>query len=68
MSTELIVIGLVVLAALAYLVWKLVGGSGGSCASCPYRHDCNSVGDRGCPGVPSGIEQAPHNEGDITRG
>lgn len=56
MSAELIAVGLVALAALAYLVRKLAGGSH-SCAGCPYRDGCNTVGDRGCPGVPP--EEAP---------
>jgi len=65
-STELVVAGLVVLAALAYLVRKLAGGSH-SCAGCPYRDDCSAVGDRGCPGVPPGLDQPSQDDEDIPR-
>jgi len=66
MTAELVVAGLVVLAALAYLVRKLAGGSH-SCAGCPYRDDCNAVGDRGCPGIPPDTNPAHPEEGETRR-
>ena len=66
MSVELIVVGLAALAALAYLVWKLAGGSRGGCSTCPYREGCDTVGDGGCPGVPPGFDHStPEDEGTL---
>ena len=63
MSAELVVAGLAVLAALAYLIRKLAGSSR-SCAGCPYREGCDTVGDRGCPGVPPGFDHSKPEDGD----